>query len=316
MPTLNGIFPPIPTSFRENGELAAAEMQDNLSKLAEYDLAGFLVLGSNGEMIHLSDAEKREVYRISRSAIPSGKLMIAGTGGQSTRQTLELSLAAADEGADAVLILHPYYYKGQMNQGALVEHYHTVADRCGVPVIIYNMPANTGMDLESSQILAIAEHPNIIGVKDSGGNLTKMGAILSAAKPGFQVLAGSAGFLLPALSIGACGGILALANIAPQACIDLYRAFMSGDLGKARQIQLSIIALNTAVTRGWGVPALKTAMDHIGLYGGPGRKPLQSLPEEQRTKLIELLNPSSPPSPLSQGRGGTRNKKEETESRK
>jgi len=286
---INGIFPPIPTSFRQNGDLAVDKMQDNLRRLSNFDLAGFLVLGSNGELIHLSDEEKKQVYHSCREAIPDDKLMIAGTGGQSTRQTVALSVAAAKAGADAVLILHPYYYKGQMTQTALVAHYHEVADSCPVPVIIYNMPANTGMDLEASQILAIAEHPNIIGVKDSGGNVVKMGAILHGAKAGFNVLAGSAGFLLPALSIGASGGILALANIAPQQCINIYSAYRRGDHETARREQLSAIALNTAVTRGWGVPALKAAMDYLGLYGGPGRKPLLPLEESLKPKLFELL---------------------------
>ncbi len=289
MINLHGIFPPIPTSFKANGDLAGAEMQNNLRRLSGFDLAGFLVLGSNGELIHLSDEEAVEVYRLSREAIPGNKLMIAGTGGQSTRQTLRLSIAAAEAGADAVLVLHPYYYKGLMTRQALVAHYHEIADSCPVPVIIYNMPANSGMDLEASDILAIAEHPNIIGVKDSGGNLAKMGAIINAAKPAFQVLAGSAGFLLPALAIGACGGILALANIAPQKCIDIYNALKKGDIESARKYQLSVIALNGAVTRGWGVPALKAAMDHLGLYGGNGRKPLQPLAPDLLEKLILML---------------------------
>jgi len=289
MINLHGIFPPIPTSFKANGDLAGAEMQENLRRLSAFDLSGFLVLGSNGELIHLSDEEAVEVYRLSREAIPGNKLMIAGTGGQSTLQTMRLSLAAAEAGADAVLVLHPYYYKGLMTQKALVAHYHEIADRCPIPVIIYNMPANSGMDLEASDILAIAQHPNIVGVKDSGGNLAKMGAIVAGAKPGFQVLAGSAGFLLPALSIGACGGILALANIAPQKCIDIFNALKKGDLESARKDQLSVIALNAAVTRGWGVPALKAAMDHLGLYGGPGRKPLLPLPPEHLPILLNLL---------------------------
>lgn len=289
MINLQGIFPPIPTSFKANGDLAGTEMQENLRKLSAFDLSGFLVLGSNGELIHLSDEEAAEVYRLSREAIPANKLMISGTGGQSTRQTIRLSLAAAKAGSDAVLVLHPYYYKGLMTQQALVAHYHEIADLCPVPVIIYNMPANSGMDLEAPQILAIADHPNIIGVKDSGGNLAKMGAIINAAKPGFQVLAGSAGFLLPALTIGACGGILALANIAPQKCIDIFNALKKGDIESARKDQLSVIALNAAVTRGWGVPALKAAMDHLGLYGGPGRKPLQPLAPELLGKLVPML---------------------------
>lgn len=286
---LKGIFPPLPTAFDDQENLALDKMQANILALSKYDLAGFLVLGSNGELVHLSEEEKIEVYQGCRKAIPKDKLMIAGTGGQTTRETIRLSIAAANAGADAVLVLNPFYYKGLMTTDALVAHYHAVADACSIPVIIYNMPANSGLDMNADQILAIANHPNIVGLKDSGGNITKIADIIARAKPGFQVLAGSAGFLLSAFTVGAVGGILALANIAPQQCIDIHQHFQNKDIDKARKLQAAMIPVNTAITARWGVPALKTAMQSIGLYGGMARKPIQAINKDVKEQLLALL---------------------------
>jgi 4-hydroxy-2-oxoglutarate aldolase len=289
---LNGLYPPLPTSFKKDENLYPEKIQENIQKLLTHDLAGILVLGSNGELVMLSKEEKRKVYETARKAIPAGKLMIAGSGAQSTRETIEISKIAADCGADAVLVLNPSYYRGQMSREALSGFYHDVAENSPAPVIIYNMPSNSGLDMDAETILAAAQHDNIIGLKDSGGNLVKMAALIKNAKPGFQVLAGSAGFLLPALSIGAVGGILALANIAPGLCLDIYKSFLAGDMDSAQKYQLKAVELNTAVTRKWGVPALKTAMDHLGLYGGPVRKPMLQLTVSVENQLIELINKS------------------------
>ncbi len=287
---LKGIFPPLPTSFDINENLLVEKMQANIKALCKYDLTGFLVLGSNGELVHLTEDEKIKVYQECRKAIPKNKIMLAGTGGQTTRETIRLSKAAANAGADAVLVLNPFYYKGLMTTEALVAHYHDVADACPIPVIIYNMPGNSGLDMSANQILAIANHFNIIGLKDSGGNITKIADIIGRAKAGFQVLSGSAGFLLAAFSVGAVGGIMALANIAPQQCIDIQSLYLKNDLEAARKLQAAMIPVNTAVTSRWGIPALKTAMDHIGLYGGIARKPVQSLTNETKEQLLNLLN--------------------------
>mgnify|MGYP006282269433 CR=1 FL=1 len=290
MLNLKGLYPPLPTSFDDHEELNVSAIRENIDKLCKYDLSGILVLGSNGELVMLSKEEKRKVYEIARQSIPKDKIMIAGTGAQSTRETTELTQIAADCGADAVLVLSPSYYKGQMNREALVKFYHDIAEQSAVPVIIYNMPANSGLDMDADTINKAAEHDNVIGLKDSGGNLVKMAAIINSAKPGFQVLAGSASFLLPALSIGAVGGILALANIAPDLCLDIYKSFVQGNMDNARKVQLQAVELNTAVTRRWGVPALKAAMDHLGLYGGPVRKPLLPVNDEIKKELIPIIN--------------------------
>lgn len=286
---LNGIYPPLPTSFDSRETLATDKMRDNIRKLSQFELAGFLILGSNGELVNLSDNEKEQVFKEARKAIPREKIMLTGTGCQSTKQTIELTQKAANAGSDAVLVLNPSYYKGLMTKEALTSHYFAVADASPVPVIIYNMPANSGLDMDAGTIIALSSHKNIIGLKDSGGNLTKMGEIRMKAKPEFQLLAGSAGFLLPALSIGAIGGILALANIAPAQCLDIYQNFLKEKMVEARENQLKLIELNTAVTRKWGVPALKEAMDQLGLYGGPSRSPLLPVNDEIKKHLRYLL---------------------------
>lgn len=290
MLTLSGIFPPLPTAFNSKQELQTSSMNQNIKTLSNYGLSGFLLLGSNGELVMLSENEKIKVYNECREAIPKSKLMIAGTGGQSTLETIRLTLASAKAGADAALVLHPFYYKGLMTKEALRKHYFEVADASSIPIIIYNMPANSGMDLDAETIAMLSKHENIIGLKDSGGNITKMGDIKRMIAPDFQIIAGSAGFLLPALSIGAIGGILALANIAPDKCLKIYHEYLNGETGKAREIQLNMIPVNTMVTRGMGIPALKYAMDHLGLYGGPSRNPIQELSESQKAIVEEMIS--------------------------
>jgi 4-hydroxy-2-oxoglutarate aldolase len=290
---LNGVFAPLPTSFDQDENLSLDKMKINIEKLSQSGLAGFLALGSNGELVNLSDDEKQLVYETAREAIPSDKIMLAGTGGQSTRETIKLTKEAAKAGADAALVLNPFYFKGAMTREVLVNHYFAVAENSTIPVLIYNMPGNSGLDMDAETILAISAHPNIIGMKDSGGNMVKMGNIRHRVKPEFQILAGSAGFLLPALTIGAIGGILALANIAPEQCVKIYKSFSEGDLVQAREMQLKMISINFAVTGRWGVPALKAAMDYLGYYGGPPRKPMLPVKQGIKDELIKILNECS-----------------------
>lgn len=287
--SFNGIFPPLPTAFDNNENLLPDKIRFNIGKLSGYDLSGILILGSNGEQVMLSEKEKIAAIEAAREALPAGRILLAGTGCQSTRETISLTRAAAASGADAVLVLNPFYYKGNMNQAELVRHYFDVADASPVPVLVYNMPANTGMDMTARMIIAMSEHPNIVGLKESGGNVVKMGEVLGNAKPGFQVLAGGAGFLLPALAMGAVGGILASANVAPDHCLEIYRSFIAGELTRAKELQHKIIPLNSAVTSRWGVPALKAAMDLLGLYGGHVRRPLLPADENMREQLKEVM---------------------------
>lgn len=286
---LDGIYPPIPTPFDDQGRFAPGALADNLAHWNQFDLRGYVVLGTNGEYVFLTEEEKVQVLKAARAAIPSDKLMIAGTGCEATGITIELTKRAADLGADAALVITPSYYTGHMTPEVLIHHFHAVADASPIPILIYNMPACTGIDLSAATVAAIAEHPNIIGIKESGGNVVKMGDIRRLAGPAFQVLAGSASFLLPGLSVGAVGGILALANIAPAQCLAIRQHFLDGEWEQARELQVRMIPVNTAVTRGWGVPALKAAMDMLGLYGGPVRSPLLPLSDDLKDRLRAIL---------------------------
>ncbi len=286
---LGGLYPPIPTPFTKNGQIAVDALKKNLEYLNRFNLRGVVVMGSNGEYVMLSEKEKLLLMETARTAIPQDKLMIAGTGCQSTGETVNLTKKAAETGADAALVITPSYYRKLMTPETLSIHFRTVADESPIPIILYNMPACTGIDMDAETIAALAKHPNIIGLKDSGGNLVKIGDISRLTEPGFQVLAGSGGFLLPALSVGAVGGVMALANIAPAQSIALHQLFLDGNQKEAQELQVRLIPVNSAVTARWGIPALKAALDFLGLYGGPVRPPLQPLPEETRNQLHEIL---------------------------
>jgi 4-hydroxy-2-oxoglutarate aldolase len=286
---LAGIFPPIPTPYDGDGAVSASGLKKNLEFLNRYELKGYVVLGSNGESVFLDPEEKIRTIEIVRSLLPAGKLLIAGTGCESTRSTVRLNGEAARAGADAALVLNSHYYKNRMDRQSLIRHYATVAEESPIPVILYNMPAATGMDLDGTTVIELAGHGNIIGMKDSGGNLIKMAQILAAVRGDFQMLAGSAGFLLPALSIGAVGGVTALANVAPDLCIGLHGAFLRGDLQTAGEMQRRVVGLNDLVTREGGVPALKAALDLLGLAGGAPRPPLLPADGGMRERLERAL---------------------------
>jgi 4-hydroxy-2-oxoglutarate aldolase len=192
-------------------------------------------------------------------------------------------------GAGAAIVVTPGYYRSRMTTGALVSHYQTVADRSTLPVILYNVPANTGVDMSAEAVIELSHHPRIIGVKDSAGDVAKLARIVAGSADGFQVLAGSAGFFLAALAVGAVGAIAALANVGGTALEALLSAFRAGKLEEARRIQGRLIEANAAVTSRFGVPGLKAAMDWIGRYGGPPRPPLQPLSEAERNSVREAL---------------------------
>jgi len=286
---LTGIFPPIPTPFGPEGEILYERLADNLSRWLQEPIAGFVVGGSNGEFPLLSEEERVEVVRQVRRRAPSGRLVIAGSGRESTAATISLGEAMADAGADAVIVVSPGYYRARMTSAALTAHYTAVADRSPVPVVIYNVPAHTGLDLSAEVVLELSRHPNIIGIKDSGGDVVKLARLAAESAEGFQVLAGSAGFFLPALAVGAVGAVAALANIAAGELNDLLLRFRAGELDGARQVQARLVDANAAVTSRFGIPGLKCAMDLTGRYGGPPRLPLLPLSEAERASVRDSM---------------------------
>ena len=285
--SLEGIFPPITTPFDAHEEVLYDALTRNLVRWQSYDLAGYVVLGSNGETAYLSEQEKRRVLERARASVPDGKLLIAGTGCESTRATIALTGDAAQIGADAALVITPHFYP--LGAERLVRYYETVADASPIPIILYNVPKFTHVDMDADTIARIAAHPNVIGIKDSGGNITKIGDAIRQAAPGFQVLAGSAGFLYPSLVLGAVGGVVALANIAPQQAIDIYHLYTQNTWPEAAALQRRMIPVNSAVTARYGVPGLKAALDMLGWYGGPVRAPLADLTEGERGLLRGVL---------------------------
>lgn len=289
MKSIHGVLPPIPTAFDTDGKLNETAQRANLARWLETDLHGFVVLGSNGEYALLNTEEKMRALELAREMIPQDRLLIAGTGADSTRQAIDLTKRAAEIGADAALIVTPHYYRGQMNAATWTVHYRALADASPIPILIYNVPALTSVEIDADTVIALAQHPNIKGIKDSSANVAKMGEIIRFAPPDFAVLVGSGAAIVPALSIGAKGVVPALGNIAPRECVAIYDAFCAGDFHAARNLQLRMIRPNAAVTSKWGVPGLKAALDELGYYGGSPRAPLLSLGETERVKLREIL---------------------------
>jgi 4-hydroxy-2-oxoglutarate aldolase len=287
--SLEGCFPPIPTPFDGKGRIAHDQLRLNLDRWQTTPLTGFVVLGSNGEAVLLSEQEKVAVWKTARAAIRKDHLFIAGTGCEATVETLEVTEEAARCGADAAMVVTPHYYKGKMDHRALLAHYTFLADRSPIPIILYNVPANTGVDMAAETMIALADHVNIIGVKDSSGNIVKVGRVATVTRGRFQVLAGSGGFLLAALAVGAVGGVMALACVAPTLVSEIVSSFERGDREKARDIQGRLIPVNTAVTTRFGIPGLKAALDLLGMYGGPVRSPLLSLRKPEKEELERIL---------------------------
>ena len=286
--SFGGVMPPIPTPFTPAGDVAYDALTQNLERWNGYALSGYLVLGSNGETVYLTGEEKLRILETARRAIPKDKTLIAGTGCESTRETIDLTQRAAEIGADAALVITPHFYGGKMILEALANHYFAVADASPIPVLVYNVPKFTHLDLDAASIAHLAEHPNILGVKDSGGNITKLGDMVRLTGGDFQVFAGSAGFFLPALVMGAAGSIMAMANVAPQQAIDIQDLFREGRL--AAELQRRMIPVNGAVTARFGVAGLKAALDMLGYYGGPVRSPLQEISEKERESLRTVLS--------------------------
>ncbi|HMK08507.1 MAG TPA: dihydrodipicolinate synthase family protein [Anaerolineales bacterium] len=286
---LSGVFPPIPTPFDAGGNIAYDRLSQNLERWNGEPMAGVVVGGSNGEFPLLTVDERVEVVRRARREVAPSRRVIGGSGMESTSSSISVTRAMAEAGADAVLVVTPSYYRARMTAAALIDHYTSIAESSPVPIVIYNVPANTGVDMAAEVVVELSHHPGIVGVKDSSGDLVKLTRLVAESAEGFQVLAGSAGTFLPALAVGAVGVVAALANIAAAELADLYRRFRAGDAEGARALQGRLMAANAAVTSRFGVPGLKCAMDLTGRYGGPPRPPLQPLGEAERESVRASL---------------------------
>ena len=284
---LHGIFPPIATPFNREGEIWKIKVQHNIEKLNLTGLSGYVVCGSTGESVHLTTEEKIQLWEwVAEYAAPE-KLLIAGTGVESVRETVALTNRAAEIGYKCAMVRTPHYYKNLINNAAAqMLYFRAVADQTKIPIFIYNWPQVTGVDIPAEAVAQLSHHPNIIAIKESSGNLEKVMQMLREVKPGFQILTGSAPTLAPSFAVGAVGAVLAFSNAAPHATVSIWEAHRTREPQAALDWQNRIGRPAYLVTAKYGVPGLKYAMDLAGYYGGPPRLPLTP-PTPQAKKEIE-----------------------------
>jgi len=284
---LQGIFPPIATPFDHNGDIYPAKVRHNVEKWNRTALAGYVVMGSTGESVMLTSDEKYTMWELVAQHAAPEKLLIAGTGMEGVRETVALTNRAAEMGYKAAMVRTPHYYKNLINRAdAQALYFRAVADQSRIPIVIYNWPQATGVDIPVDAVVALSEHPNVIAIKESSGNLEKVMQMVREVKHGFQVLVGSAPTLWPSLLMGACGAILAYANAAPYSVIAIWEAYRTREEAAGLDWQNRIGRPAALVTTKYGVPGLKYAMDLNGYYGGPPRLPLV-VPTPEAKKEIE-----------------------------
>jgi 4-hydroxy-2-oxoglutarate aldolase len=288
---LQGILPPIATPFDHDGEIYKAKVQHNVEKWNRTGLTGYVVCGSTGESVYLSTEEKLQLWDWVAEYAASDKLLLAGTGMESVRETVALTNAAADRGYKAAMVRTPFYYKNLLNNvNAQVLYFRSVADQTKIPLMIYNWPQVTGIDITAEAVAILSQHPNIFAIKESSGNLEKCIQMIKQVKSGFQVLTGSAPILAPSLAIGCAGAVLAFANAAPFSTISIWEAHRTREFAASMDWQRRIIRAAQLVTVKYGVPGLKYAMDLNGYYGGPPRLPLTVISPEAKQEIEQAFD--------------------------
>ena len=272
---IEGVFPPVTTPFDDNGCIVHDHLAENIKRWNETDISGYLILGSNSESVFLNEEEKLEIVKTARKSIPPSKKMLVGTGLECTPGTIEFTRRAADCGADVAVIITPHFFKSNMSHEAFTKHYLMIADSSPIPVLLYNVPSFTGLNMESGTASVLSSHENIVGIKDSSGNVEQLSELISlTGGKEFSVLTGSSIVLYPSLCVGAAGGIMAIACVLPEKCTDIIRLYKDGNHTEAKESQMRLIGPTLAVTSRYGIPGLKAAMDLSGHYGGRTRMPL------------------------------------------
>jgi len=288
-PRPSGLLIPITTPFdAHSGEVAPVSLRDNARALLDAGVDGILAAGSTGEAALLSEAEYRQVIGWLRDVVPDDKWLFAGAGKESTRATIAACEIASEEGADAVLVRPPAYYGPSLPPQALVEHFRRVAEDSPLPVLLYNIPKYTHVTLPDTLFAALVEHENIVGAKDSSGDLKQFAAYRQAA-PRWAMFVGSGSRYYAALELGAVGGILAVACYAAPIAVRVGQAFAQGDRAAAGAGQEALTPLNQEIVQKLGVPGVKAAMDAAGLVGGPCRPPLMDLAEADRARVASQV---------------------------
>jgi 4-hydroxy-2-oxoglutarate aldolase len=291
---LGGVYPALTTPFAADGSVSLADVKYNIERYNSTGVAGFVVLGSTGESVLLSRSETDDVLTAVRDAAGQGKRLIAGTGAESTQDTIERTKRAAELGYQLALVKTPHYYKPAYKPEVLIAHYRRVADASPIPVLLYSVPIFTGVTLEAPEVGALAEHPNIVGIKESSGHVMRVAEIVSACPAEFQVLTGSAGTMLAGLTVGAKGAILALGSALPEMCVALYDLYRSGEIDKARALQNVLLKASKIIQSEHAIAGIKFVMDQRGYHGGVPRSPLVPLPDIHKQRVLDLLNSLEP----------------------
>ncbi|MBV8810404.1 MAG: dihydrodipicolinate synthase family protein [Acidobacteriaceae bacterium] len=287
---MQGIFPALTSSFDYEGKLYKAKVFHNIERLNQIALSGYVVCGSTGETPLLAVSERIQLMEWVREASAEGKTLIAGVGAESVHETVQIANRAAEIGFHAALALTPFYYRNQMHRPETQAlYFRAVADRSKIPVLIYNIPQVTGYDVPVDTVAELSEHPNIVGMKDSSGNLERMNEVVRMVKPGFQVLSGSGISFWEALQIGASGAILAIANVIPYACVTIWEAFRTREQEAGHDWQMRITPPSRLIAAKYGIPGLKYAMDLNGYYGGPPRLPMIPPTLEAKAEIEEAF---------------------------
>ena len=288
---ISGVMIPTTTPFDPvTGEVDLVALRENVRRWAVTGVSGMVIGGSTGEAVFLDEQERDMAWDVVKGVLPDGVLLVAGTGAESLRTTLRLTRMAAARGCDAVLVQPPAFYRGAMIPAVVRDHYLAVAEASPVPVIVYQVPTRfSTLDFPTGLVAELSAHENIVGIKDSRGKLERVGELVTRTARGFQVLVGSGSLLYGSLEIGAVGGILGVANLAPRECALLHARFSAGDTGGAGALQERIGPLHNAVIGGMGVAGVKYALDLLGYHGGVPRPPLKPLPESRRHEAAAAL---------------------------
>ena len=286
--SLAGIYPTLPTPFFVNGDIDLGRLRRNLLRNSEY-CSGYVLQGSNGEYVFLDHKERVSLVRTAREIMPSSQLLIVGSGMESTSATLDLTKCMADAGADIVLVITPHYYGGSMSFKALEHHYMEIASKSPVPVLLYSAPMFTGLDLSVEVTRVLSEHNNIIGIKESSGDVGKIENLVHETPDDFEVLTGSASQFLAGLNAGAVGGILALANIAAKSLSEMMDLYGQGEMERAKKIQICLVPVTKALKKHCGIAGLKAALEMIDKCGGEVRSPLLPLRDYEKVELRSIL---------------------------
>lgn len=286
---LDGVFPPLPTPFTPDDRIDAFAIRHNLDALFASPIRGVVVLGSNGEAPLIGDDDSIRAIEAARQAVPRDRVFIAGTGRESTRDTITFTKRAAAAGADAALVRTPSFFKAHLTAEAFTGHYTRVADASPIPILLYNYTALTGVTLPAAAVALLATHPNIVGMKESGTDDALIAVYGAHAGAAFRLLGGTVTALHASIASGATGAILAAAVVAPRQCVALFDLFVAGRDEEARALQQRIIALNKYVTATYGVAGLKLAQDLVGQRGGLPRLPMLPAPHEAREPIAAQL---------------------------